>query len=516
MLWGSASGSDAGSKDFVHIKGYHFWPFGMATTTNLYPGVFKDGNTVAASFGEIDGLDAQGFDSFYGQLNFTSDSQYGAYSFNHVGLDSDHANLNVAGAGYLQISNFFSSKDNLPTDTAITISSGQTFISNFHLMTSAAVPSIVVSGGLLAIDGGLINSNATSVSAATQSGGVLKINNVSMQAASSAYTAPYVAQTGGTLVANNDSFGGGSSGVGFSVGSDNVANNISNIGWGGWTLSLPSTVLKTGGTGNYGPVAKPGADVTSVQLGAYTVLGLTSTGYYDTALGYAALGGLTSGKYNTALGSQAGEGITSGQYNTFVGENAGLAVAATSFNTVVGASSMQTNAGGGQNTVIGATAGTKIAGANNTVIGYSVGSTTLAGGSSNILIGTSSSIDTPSGISTNYLNIGGLLIGDVSKGHTGFGGTALTSAKLSSCGTSPAIATNSTDHVGYITAGSGATGCTLTFANAWSSAPACTVSSRSGLALTYTPGTSTLVVSNASLGGTVFDYHCDALGTAAP
>jgi len=84
----------------------------------------------------------------------------------------------------------------------------------------------------------------------------------------------------------------------------------------------------------------------------------------------------------------------------------------------------------------------------------------------------------------------------------------------SSCGTSPAIAANSTDHIGSITAGSNATNCTLTFANARSSALACTVTSRIGLALTYAPGTSTLVVSNAALGATVLDYHCDALRTA--
>ncbi|MDR3534932.1 MAG: hypothetical protein P4L71_00405 [Acetobacteraceae bacterium] len=125
-------------------------------------------------------------------------------------------------------------------------------------------------------------------------------------------------------------------------------------------------------------------------------------------------------------------------------------------------------------------------------------------------------MDTPAAGSTYYLNIGGLLIGNISTGHVGWGGTALTSAKLSSCGTSPAIATSSTDHVGTITAGTSATSCTLTFATAYASAPSCTVTSRTGLALTYTPSTATLVVSNASLASSVFDYRCDALGTAAP
>jgi hypothetical protein len=93
-------------------------------------------------------------------------------------------------------------------------------------------------------------------------------------------------------------------------------------------------------------------------------------------------------------------------------------------------------------------------------------------------------------------------------GHENFSGTIPT---LSSCGTSPAIATNSTDGAGEITEGSVSTGCTITFATAYTNAPFCTVTEQSGLSASYVLSTSAITITNiGALSGTKIDYECHA------
>jgi hypothetical protein len=278
-------------------------------------------------------------------------------------------------------------------------------------------------------------------------------------------------------------------------------------------LSLPvggNNTLIGSGAGR----AVTGIGVTAVGSGA---LGSSVAAANNTAMGVVALE-LATGGNNTAMGAYAGFHITTGTSNTAVGSSSiGGASVTGSYNTAVGtdAGTSITGAALGNVSVGFLSCGGLTTGSYNICLGYETGQTNNTTGSGNILLG--KNIDVKSAGASNYLNIGGLLIGDISKGHTAFGGPALTTSNLSSCGsTGLAVATSSTDHVGYVTAGAGATTCTLTFANAWSSTPSCTVSSRTGLPLTYTPATNTLIVSNAALGGTAFDYRCDALGTAAP
>ena len=75
-------------------------------------------------------------------------------------------------------------------------------------------------------------------------------------------------------------------------------------------------------------------------------------------------------------------------------------------------------------------------------------------------------------------------------------------------GTATAAATSS-NLAGTVTEGTTQTGFTLTFAGGgFATAPHCTVTSRTAVATTYTPSTTTLVVSNASATGDIFDYVC--------
>ncbi len=104
----------------------------------------------------------------------------------------------------------------------------------------------------------------------------------------------------------------------------------------------------------------------------------------------------------------------------------------------------------------------------------------------------------------NTLDNGG---GGISiSGHIASTGTIPT---LSACGTSPTISTNSTDTKGAITEGTTSTGCTVTFATAYTSAPMCVVSSPNGILPTsYSASTTALTIVNASATGDQFNYSC--------
>lgn len=94
-------------------------------------------------------------------------------------------------------------------------------------------------------------------------------------------------------------------------------------------------------------------------------------------------------------------------------------------------------------------------------------------------------------------------------GHYRSNGTA---PGVSSCGTSPAI--TGTDVAGIITAGSGTvTSCTVTFASAYASAPACHASSSTAItSLTVSSSTAALVIGGASLTSDTIYYTC--MGTS--
>ncbi len=81
------------------------------------------------------------------------------------------------------------------------------------------------------------------------------------------------------------------------------------------------------------------------------------------------------------------------------------------------------------------------------------------------------------------------------------------STSVSACGTSPSIV--GTDTAGRIVEGSVATGCTISFARTWASAPACTVTDEVGLGLSYTVSTTAITITNiGALSSTGVHYLC--------
>lgn len=84
---------------------------------------------------------------------------------------------------------------------------------------------------------------------------------------------------------------------------------------------------------------------------------------------------------------------------------------------------------------------------------------------------------------------------------------------LSTCGTSPVLATGSTDLAGKITVGTTASNaCTLTFSAAYTTAPFCVVQNKTtgAAANVYTVSTTTIVWSSALADSSELFYHCIA------
>jgi hypothetical protein len=118
-------------------------------------------------------------------------------------------------------------------------------------------------------------------------------------------------------------------------------------------------------------------------------------------------------------------------------------------------------------------------------------------------------------ILTSLTNNGNTTNGDANTDKTSTWGHAVwlgTAPALSSCGTSPTIA--GTDARGTITIGTGGSACTITFSRTWTTAPSCTVTSRTKAnSLDYTTSATALTLSAATAAG-VYDYDCDCIGAS--
>jgi trimeric autotransporter adhesin len=144
-----------------------------------------------------------------------------------------------------------------------------------------------------------------------------------------------------------------------------------------------------------------------------------TTGAGNTAFGYQALYSNTTGNYNSAAGYQALRSLTTGSRNTAFGAQALFSSTADNDNTAIGYQALYTLNGGSANTAIGTEAGYNLTtGSNNTLIGYRAGYN-LTTGSSNIIIG--SGVNAPTASTSNHLNIGNLIYGDLSNKYVTIG-----------------------------------------------------------------------------------------------
>jgi hypothetical protein len=99
--------------------------------------------------------------------------------------------------------------------------------------------------------------------------------------------------------------------------------------------------------------------------------------------------------------------------------------------------------------------------------------------------------------------------------HMNAGSTATNNLPvLSSCGTTPALTTGSTDTAGTVTMGTTATGCVITFGTAHAAAPACIVTWRATplASQSYTTSTAALTLTQTSTSNNLIDYVCIGRG----
>src|SRR4029079_5222513 len=138
--------------DFGHLARYHFWAFGISG--NLFSEAFADGQTVAAEFGFLNGMQIDDMTVLMGILHFNTSASGGGFHINK--LASDQAQIKVDAAEWLQIDTVYIVRG-LPATSVhsnINVSGGVVQIGNIYTTSNVAYPHIDVTGGSVAIYGG--------------------------------------------------------------------------------------------------------------------------------------------------------------------------------------------------------------------------------------------------------------------------------------------------------------------------------------------------------------------------
>lgn len=385
--------------NFPQINDYRFWPWGYSTDSSRDASiaVYYDGQTIAANFGETDGLGCHNFQSWCGIVNLTTMWSWG--SFTNMMMDGNNANLNILSStgSFVQITNYYSTKGAAAIGPSITMNASETFAATIIGCTltaaAAAYNGIVLQGGTLTLsDGYLWDGIQSSNAMISVTGGTLIMDHMRFDA-SAGRTDTYINLPNNTAPAATlrmrDCVWIAAPGTGaFSViAQQNNTVAVDNIVWNGWLYGGPVN------NQNNGSVFVSPIDASSMQAGSTSFNIYDSTLHYSTAFGQLALTQVyNSATYNTGVGSLAGYGVVTGGWNTFVGAASGYSPAGIS---------------GNFNTCLGASTGYSLTtGANNTLIGYYTDQSVLTTGSNNILIGSNAGIGSAS--TSNTINIGGI------------------------------------------------------------------------------------------------------------
>lgn len=230
-----------GSKDSVQIFSWHSWNFGFGGTT--FSDVYLDGNTIAAQFNKVNGLDAHGFFTLAGNINVNDGGFFG----HCIGCDLDtNAELNVQNSNWLQWVGGYATQGQTQTACQITQSGGKLMILNVFSATGTA-PAYCISGGQFSETGSKIiqNGNVSNQAAVTISGtGVqakftdLRIANGPMTDGATALIADTTDSTS-TIQINGLAQGLSSGGNPiFSIVHDNAGNDVEIPNLDGWNTGL--------------------------------------------------------------------------------------------------------------------------------------------------------------------------------------------------------------------------------------------------------------------------------------
>ena len=239
------------ARDFCHIRGYHFWSFGITASTPLFTGVYQDGNVFAARIGEsggVNGLNVVDFCTFLGRVLIADSLQTWGHIANMM-MDGNNATLEISGAAWLQISNIYftgSPSGGNPSPAQLNVPGGRVYITNIYANTFGK-PAVSVTGGSVRIVGGRITQATPSASAVVVSSGFLGLSNVGLSAntGAGAWTVPFVNVTAtGIIRFQNNSFDAPSIGDagGLVIATDNSNHMVTGNFWNGWTWTFPGTL----------------------------------------------------------------------------------------------------------------------------------------------------------------------------------------------------------------------------------------------------------------------------------
>ncbi|MCK5582143.1 MAG: hypothetical protein KAI33_00040, partial [Elusimicrobiales bacterium] len=148
------------------------------------------------------------------------------------------------------------------------------------------------------------------------------------------------------------------------------------------------------------------------------------TAMHNSFIGYAAGNANTKGEHNSFVGSAAGNKNTTGAYNSIMGSYAGLQNKTGSANVIFGNRAGGSGSSDGNSfsssTIIGYQSGYNLetGSADNIFLGFKAGYNVTTG-SGNIIIGYEE--DALTSDASGYLNIGGIITGDIATGAMDFG-----------------------------------------------------------------------------------------------
>ncbi|UMY16674.1 hypothetical protein MMB17_18605 [Methylobacterium organophilum] len=238
--------------DYVQALVVHNWPWGMINSGNANDAqllnIYQDGTPVALSLGRSDAANFRFFSSYRQRLIVGTNTETTWYFFGHLDMDGDGAVLDVVGSRRVEIDSLNSTKSAAGASTrcSVLVSHGRATITRINTVGGVASPDgdVCASGdGVLTVNGGKIQQRLADYPAASVSGGgKLWITGTTFDPdITQARTVGYVKQTGGILIATNNTATYRTTGSGnlIQISQDGPGNKIMGNDFGAWGYSVP-------------------------------------------------------------------------------------------------------------------------------------------------------------------------------------------------------------------------------------------------------------------------------------